>query len=267
MHESSVKSERGTTYYWIWRNDNKKAKCIVFTHGLCANRTMFDKQTEYFLNDYTVITWDVPMHGKSRPYRDFSYSNAAKELNTILEAENIYEVVLVGMSMGGFPCQEFVLNYPNKVIAFVGIGTTPFGECYYSKFDKWCAENVYKLISLYPTATLYKSIAKLHSKTEYSFNIAIEMFSSSSKEEICEQVKIGYGGFFVHKKSVRFSCPVLILVGEYDRTGKVMQYCKAWAKREGYPIKVIKNAAHMANTDNYIELNQAMDEFFKENGI
>ena len=34
---------------------------------------MFEKQIEYFKNEYIVIAWDVPMHGLSVPYNDFSY--------------------------------------------------------------------------------------------------------------------------------------------------------------------------------------------------
>lgn len=58
---------------------------------------MFQNQVSYFSKNYTVITWDVPFHGLSRPYSDFSYENTSKELNSILETENIQKVILVGM--------------------------------------------------------------------------------------------------------------------------------------------------------------------------
>lgn len=77
MKGKELKTGRGIVYYWIDRHENPQAKCIVFTHGLTANHSMFEKQTEYFKQKYTVITWDVPLHGRSRPYSDFTYKNCA----------------------------------------------------------------------------------------------------------------------------------------------------------------------------------------------
>jgi pimeloyl-ACP methyl ester carboxylesterase len=159
MVEKSVVSERGTTYYWIDRNENQDAGCIVFTHGLTADHTMFKKQVEYFKEGYTVITWDVPLHGKSRPYNDFSYRNTAVDLKNILEAENIGSAVLVGMSMGGYPSQMFASLYPEKVEGFVALDTTPFGLEYYSKSDNWWLNQVEPMAKMFPDKLLRKSIA------------------------------------------------------------------------------------------------------------
>jgi pimeloyl-ACP methyl ester carboxylesterase len=147
MEHKSVKSERGTTHYWINKNTNENAKCIVFTHGLTANHMMFDKQVEFFSNEYTVITWDVPLHGDSRPYTDFSYENTADELKAILDTERIEKAVLVGMSMGGYPCQEFAIRYPGRVIAFIALDTTPLGLCYYSALDRWILKKVKYIVT------------------------------------------------------------------------------------------------------------------------
>lgn len=114
MEKKELKTERGSVFYWIEKNAAPRAKCIVFTHGLTANHSMFEKQVEYFRSACTLITWDVPLHGISRPYRDFSYGHCAQDLNEILEREGIGKAVLVGMSMGGYPSQEFACRYPEK---------------------------------------------------------------------------------------------------------------------------------------------------------
>lgn len=261
MQEKSAESARGTVYYWIDRNENKGAKCIVFTHGLTANHIMFEKQVEYFIKDYTVITWDVPLHGKSRQYSDFSYAHTAEDLNAILEAEGIEKVVLVGMSMGGYPSQEFAERYSDKVLGFAALDTTPFGLGYYSTSDQWWLKRVDKMANWYSEKTLRKSMAKSVSKTKYAYELMMKMLEPLSKAEIVEQMGISYRGFLKENKDVRFDFPVLILVGEYDKTGKVKQYCEEWAKKEGYPLRVIKDAAHFANADNPDDVNEAIEEF------
>ena len=102
--------------------------------GLTANHTMFEKQVDFFRKSHTVITRDVPLHGLSRPCRDFSYRKSAEELKQILDREEIAKAVLVGMSMGGYPSQMFGNLYPEAVEALVALDTTPFGLSYYLGF-------------------------------------------------------------------------------------------------------------------------------------
>lgn len=261
MEKKNITSERGITYYWVERNTDPSANCIVFTHGLTANHTMFEKQVEYFKHDYTVITWDVPLHGESRPYKEFTYDNTAKELYTILESENISKVFLVGMSMGGYPCQMFAAKHPDKVLAFVALDTTPLGLCYYSKSDKWWLKRAGPIAKWYPDKLLRSGMAKSVSKTRYARVLMEKMLAPLTKNEICEQMGIAYGQFLEENMDVYFNFPVLILLGEHDKTGKVKQYCKAWAEKEGYPLYIIKDAAHFANADNSSDVNSAIQRF------
>ena len=105
MEHKTIKGVGGEVHYWISRTNDAKKEIIVFTHGLTADHTMFEKQIKYFQKEYTVIVWDVPMHGLSIPYKDFSYENTAKDLNSILHQERIEKVSLFGKSMGGYPSQ------------------------------------------------------------------------------------------------------------------------------------------------------------------
>ena len=261
MKEQEQKTSRGTVHYWVSHNENKQAKCIVFTHGLTADHSMFEKQVEYFKREYTVITWDVPLHGLSRPYSNFTYENCAHDLAGILDQESIDKVILVGMSMGGYPSQEFAFRYPEKVEGFVALDTTPFGLSYYSKSDIWWLKNVSPMAKCFSGNALRKNMAKSVSKTKYSYNKMMNMLAPFTKSQIIEQMDIAYGVFTKENKDVSFSFPVLILLGEFDKTGKVKEYCQAWSKREGYPLHIIKNAAHFSNGDNPEDVNSEIHEF------
>ncbi|WP_061995156.1 alpha/beta hydrolase [Clostridium sp. ATCC 25772] len=261
MEHKIIKSERGITHYWINRNLDKNARCIVFTHGLTANHMMFEKQVEYFSKEYTIITWDVPLHGESRPYINFSYENTAIELKSILDAENIKKVILVGMSMGGYPSQEFAIQYSDRVSAFIALDTTPFGLSYYSVLDRWWLKQVKLMAKCIPDKMLRSSMAKAVSKTRYAYDMMLKMLNPMSKTDIVEQMGIAYGRVFDRKESVHFNFPVLILLGEYDKTGKVKQYCEAWSKKDEYPLHIIKGASHFSNADNYDDVNKEISNF------
>lgn len=195
MEHKKINGVGGEVHYWISRPEATPKGAIVFTHGLTANHTMYEKQVEYFKNEYIIITWDVPMHGLSIPYNNFSYENTAIDLNAILIQEDVDKVILVGMSMGGYPSQMFAYLYPEKTQCIIGIDTTPFGTEYYSKSDLFWLSKVKPMLKLFTDRLLRESMAKSISATEYSYNKMKEILAPVPKEQIVEQMDIAYGKF------------------------------------------------------------------------
>ena len=267
MEHRIIKGVGGEVHYWISRTKDAPKGTIVFSHGLTANHTMFEKQIEYFKNEYIVIAWDVPMHGLSVPYNDFSYENTARDLHQILEQEHIEKVCLVGMSMGGYPSQMFAHLYPKKVQCFIAVDTTPFGTAYYSKSDLWWLSKVKPMANWFTDKMLRKSMAKSISVTDYSYNKMIEILAPLSKKQIIEQMDIAYGKFAQENRDLHLTCPVLILLGDKDKTGKVKRYCIAWADTTGYPLHIIENASHFSNGDNAEQVNSEIEQFVKQTGV
>lgn len=262
MQHKTIVAQGGTVHYWISRKENT-ADCIVFTHGVTADHTMFEKQASYFSGNYTMILWDVPMHGLSRPYQGFSYRDSAKILHDILRKEHIEKVFLVGMSMGGYPSQHFASIYPDMVKGFIALDTTPLGCGYYSKADLWWLKRVAPMANCFPANILRMSIAWSVSKRKYSYQKMMAMLKPLSKAEIIEQMRVAYEYFSMENKDVAFQFPVLILVGEKDRTGKVKAYCREWAKRTGYPRHFIRGAKHFSNGDNPEQVNREIEGFLR----
>ncbi len=261
MEEKKVIAPRGEVYYWISKNTEPGARCLVFLHGLSADHTLFEKQIEYFAPKHTVITWDAPAHGKSRPYRDFSYANAAADLCAILDAEGINRAVMIGQSMGGYVIQSFLQKYPERAEAFVAIDSCPFGTGYYSKSDMRWLRQIEWMSMCYPHKLLVKSLAKQCTATERGYENMLAALAPYGKRELCALMGLGYAGFLKENRDIKINCPVLLLVGESDVTGKVRQYNEAWHAREGYPLHIIENAAHNSNIDNPERVNALIDEF------
>lgn len=263
MQHKTITTQNGTVHYWI---DKKTSflDWIVFTHGVTADHTMFEKQIDFFSGKYNILLWDIPMHGLSKPYKNFSYRDTVKIIHSIFQKEYIEQAIFVGMSMGGYPCQHFAALYPNMVKCFIALDTTPLGLQYYSNFDLWCLRQVAPIAKLFPANFLRKSMAWSISKTNYSYQKMMDILSKQSKKEIVEQMKVAYEFFSIENQQVTFSFPVIILVGEYDSTGKVKTYCKKWADNTGYPLHIIKNAKHFSNGDNPEQVNQEIMSFIEE---
>ena len=248
MIKKHIATNRGNVYYWISENHNKNAKCLVFTHGLSANHTMFDHQIEYFKKDYNIITWDIPLHGLSRPYNNFSYKNSSDDLNSILKNENIQKIIPIGMSMGGYLCQEFCKEYPQKVLAFIALDTTPLSSNYYSKFDIWLLGKLLAFSKTLNDKRLRHSIANIISTSK-----------NFTKQEIINLMNFAYKEFSIGSEPIEFAIPVLILLGENDKTRKVKKFCKLWAEKENHKLCYIENASHFSHADNEVQVNSEID--------
>jgi len=259
MTQSFVKCENGFVYYWHSNIDLTK-KTLFLLHGLTGNHTMFAKQVDFFKNKYNVIVWDAPAHGKSRPYKDFSYKNAVIVMLKILNELKIKKVVLIGQSMGGYIAQSFIARYPEMVQGFISIDSSPFGN-YYSKSDIWWLKQIEWICKPFSEKMLKFSMAKQNAITKIGQRNMLEMISDYKKDELCHLMKIGYAGFLDDNKELQISCPLLILVGKKDKTGKIKQYNQTWSKKIGTEITWIPKAAHNSNVDNPEFVNKCIDEF------
>ncbi|MEH7238540.1 alpha/beta fold hydrolase [Bacillus sp. JJ1562] len=263
MIEKKIQSSKGNVYYWTNEIASPQDFAIVFCHGLTADHALFDKQVEHLSAEYKLITWDFPLHGKSRPYEDFSFANVNQELLTILEQENIEKIVLVGQSAGGYIAQSFIQEYGDKVIGFVGIGTTPFGKSYYKKSELFWIKHFSTIAKLYPFNYYCKAVAKAITVTDEARESMYKSLVSLGKKDMLKAASAVYGEFLKIEDEVQFNCPVLITYGEYDNTGYVKKYSNSWAKKTGYPLIIISSASHNANYDNYEEFNELLMSFIQ----
>jgi pimeloyl-ACP methyl ester carboxylesterase len=258
MIKRSVESARGKVFYWV--SENRKDRTIIFTHGVTGDHTLFHRQIEFFEQDYTVLTWDMPYHGESIIYQNFTHSNAADDMKQIMEQEGISHTVMVGQSAGGFVVQAFILKYPNMVDAFISIDSTPFGMKYYKKSELFWTIHYSDIAKLIPYGYYCKSAAKAVAMTEEARKSFYDCLVKLGKKGMLNAADAVYKDFSNYDE-VPFTCPVLLLLGQYDKTGYVKKYNEMWAKETGYPLVIIPEAAHNSNYDNYQYFNQKVYEF------
>ena len=263
MVENIIDTQFGKVHYWISENIQSDKLTIFFMHGLTASHELFANQIECFSGNYNVIAWDAPAHGKSRPYKDFTYEKAANDAVRILGKNGIAEAVFVGQSMGGFITQSIIKRYPDVVKGFVSIDSTPFGEKYYSKTDKWWLRQIEWMSALYPDKVLRKAVTKQCTENERSYQNMYGMLSKYDKKELCHLMGIGFAGFLEDNCDLDIRCPIMLIVGKKDKTGKVQQYNKAWSADLRVPVIWIENAAHNANDDQPDQVNQHIKEFLE----
>lgn len=261
MEEHILQTDKGNVFCWRSDSWDGSRDTIFFLHGLTADHSMFDGQIAAFEGAYNLLTWDTPAHGKSRPFQEFDFGDTSDYIKGILDQCGADKVILTGQSLGGFLAQSFIKRYPERVKCFVSIDSTPYGFSYYSGFDIWILKQVEWMARLYPLKWMKKAIAKQVSTTRKGYDNMMQMLAPYDKKELCHLMGLGYSGFLEDNCELSIPCPVLLILGEKDRTGKVKQYNKAWTQQTGYPLKIIKGAAHNANVDRPQEVNACIHDF------
>lgn len=260
LHEKTVSSKHGITYYWT--NEIGSDISLVFLPGLSADHRLFESQLEFFKDEFKVLVWDCPCHGKSRPYDEFSYSNVSDELDSILENESVDKAVFIGQSLGGMIAQYYIDQHPFKAAGFISVDSVPFGD-YYSKSDMFWLSQLEWMCRLFPDKLLRYSMAKVCGLTEIAQKRMIEMLSSYNKKELCHLLYVGEAAFIPENKKVDITCKSILLLGDKDNVGKVTAYNNEWTKRTGFPLIIIQGAAHNANDDQPQKVNAIIRDFLE----
>ena len=258
MSEKQIKLERGTVYYWTFGIESDTT--LVFLPGLTADHRLFEQQISFFQDKCRGIVWDCPCHGKSRPYRGFSYADISDDLHCILEKEGVSRIVLIGQSLGGMIAQYYIDRFPQNIVGFISIDSAPFGD-YYSRSDIFWLSQLEWMCRMFPDKTLRNSMAKMCGATKTARDRMIQMLSCYSKRELCHLMYIGEAAFIPENKAVKLPEHTILLLGTKDRVGKVASYNKAWAEKTGYHLKMIQGAAHNSNDDKPEEVNQIILDF------
>ncbi len=103
---------------------------VIFIHGWPLNHEMWEYQLlEISKYNIRCIAYDRRGYGKSdRPWKGYDYDTLADDLHELITQLNLFNVVLVGFSMGGGEVARYIGKYgANKIakVAFIS-SVTPF---------------------------------------------------------------------------------------------------------------------------------------------
>lgn len=264
MERRQYQTEKGCICYWHGEGA-KKAPALVFLAGLTADHHLFDKQIEALEGEYTLLTWDAPAHGESRPFKlEFSLMDKARWLHEILQREGIQKPILIGQSMGGYVAQCYIERYPNSVGGFICIDSAPLQRQYMTGWELWLLKRMYPVYKLYPWRWLVRDGANGCAETAYGKALMKSFIESYDKESYC---RLAGHGFRILAEAVEadlpydIDCPALLLCGEKDKAGSAKSYNRRWTKQAGIPLIWLKNAGHNSNTDCPEQVNEMISNF------
>ncbi|MEO5997516.1 MAG: alpha/beta hydrolase [Chitinophagaceae bacterium] len=95
---------------------------LLFVHGSYNDQTYWKKQVDYFSKHYTVVTFDLPGHGKSGKERtDWSVKGFAEDVIEVIKELDLENVILIGHSLGAGINLIAATSYSKPIVGFIGI--------------------------------------------------------------------------------------------------------------------------------------------------
>lgn len=267
MTEKTYATQYGTIHYWVNEVVPISDLTLVFLPGLTADHRLFEKQIEFFADQYRVFVWDAPGHAASWPF-DFSFNlmDKARWLDEIFIGEGIDAPVIVGQSMGGYVAQAYSQLYPHKLRGFVAIDSAPLQREYVTAAEIWLLKRMEPVYRHYPWRWLLQSGTKGVATSEYGRHLMWEMVMVYDGDQERYAALSGHGFRMLAEAMeadlpYEIKCPALLICGEQDRAGSCIRYNKAWHKKTGIPIAWIRGAGHNSNTDQPETVNRLLEQF------
>src|SRR6185437_12252632 len=208
---------------------------VVFLHAFPLNRTMWEPQLGAFVGECRCIPIDCRGLGDSAAAPPYSMDRYADDVIGVLDALQIEQAVIVGLSMGGYIAFAVWRRHRRRVRAFVLADTRATADTVENASTRDRRPDTYdaihRMIAQAPVDGIIGALEAL-----------IERPDSTAT---CRTIDV----------------PTLIVVGEDDATTPVDDARRMQALIVGSRLEALSQAGHLSNVERPAAFNTVVGEF------
>lgn len=249
---------------------------VLLLHGFAEDSRIWDNQTEFLKNDYSLIIPDLPGSGKSEmlnPPLSFGEESGVRSMEKIgmedyalcikqiLTEEKIDRCIMIGHSMGGYITLAFAEKFPEMLIAF-GL----FHSSAYADDDE-------------KVTMRKKAISFIESNGSDAFlktsipGLFMEQGNSKLSEALIERGKTFlpdaliqyYKAMIARPDRTKIltgtAIPVLFIMGEFDKAVPFKKSLEQSHMTKQTHVHILRNSAHMGMLEEKDKTNQILANF------
>ena len=237
---------------------------VLFVHGFPLDGTLWQPQLDGLSDEYRVIVPDLRGFGGSTVSLAMTMEQYADDLQVLLDELGIDEVVLAGLSMGGYIALAFCRLTPNRLRGLVLVDTRPQADSDEARANRTATG---KRVMAHGAAALADSMLdRLLSPATFKDQPDLV---STVRDMMARQSAFGivaalYG--MSERPDSRptlgdISVPTLVMVGVDDVITPVAEAESMVEAVPGSELVVIPDAGHLSNLEQPQAFNQALREF------
>ena len=257
-----LQTEQGRVFYQV--HGPQGAPGVVLTHGVAMDHRTFAPQVEVLKDDFRVVTWDMPFHGRSDPLdksRAFS-ATSAELLAKLLDSLGIEKAVFVGLSLGSYITRLMSIHHPERVRAEVHVSGSSMHTTY-PKFLRAMIPLIKITFKLLPESMMARMFASNKALKDETVAYLVEAVQQTGKDGLthlmCEMIRD-----MTVPLPEPAEMPRLIVYGDHEKPF-VIKASIAWHERvPGSELVEVQDAHHIVNQDNPQAFNAALLAFLQQ---
>lgn len=233
---------KGTT-----RRGPKGSRPVVLLHSLAMSSAIWDTHVAVLGEKHTVVTCDLPGHGRSCEWAQDRIEPMSDEVARYLRTEGVGVAVVAGLSLGGCVAQALAVRHPQLVAGLCLVDTTAwYGNGAAEKWDERARRVVrdgFASLASFQMERWFSPEFRTHNP-EIGERL-LEIFEANdlgSYVAVCHAL----GRFDYRNLVSSIGVPCTVMVGELDPATPV-EFSRDLASRiPGARLRVVGGAGHMS---------------------
>jgi 3-oxoadipate enol-lactonase len=242
---------------------------LVLLHGFPLSRRMWDLEVKSWSQNFRVIAPDFRGFGDSRMAEgEFSMAGCAEDVVDLLGSLGIrQEIVLLGLSMGGYVAFEFVRRYPDMLCGLILVGTQPAADTDAAKQARYETADFVRREGTAALAErlIPRFLGTITLATKQPVVETLRRLIESSWPEAVAQACYGLASRRDSRSLlVDIKLPTLIVAGSEDALVPSAQAEIMHSEIQDSSLVVIEQCGHLINLEQPKVLDQVVSNFLKQ---
>jgi pimeloyl-ACP methyl ester carboxylesterase len=249
---------------------------VVFVHGAIMDHRMWTTQMDALGDEFTTVAYDVRGHGRTGGSDVPTYTVAlyVEDLDALLTALGLDQVVLCGLSLGGCIAQAYASRYPERVAGLVLADT--FTQAPLGLAGRLLFTNL-RVVAALDRIVRYTWLNRFQMRVGDFIKPGVAGEGGTVQELIDTGPTIAHAEFvkivdslvaFPRESDVelsRIDAPTLLLYGE-NEPSLMRDHARLMGERipTAQAVTELPNAGHASNIDNPAFFTEAVRQFLDE---
>jgi pimeloyl-ACP methyl ester carboxylesterase len=249
---------------------------IVFVHEFGGNHWSWEPQMNFFARRHRCVTFAARGFSPSEIPEDverYSQTRAADDIIDVMDAAEIAQAHIVGLSMGGFAALHAALRRPDRVLSVVAAGTGYGAEKQHEEYFRGISEHVAQNFRVRGAASFAPVYAEGASRVQFQakdprgwrlFADRLAQHSAVGAANTMTGVQMRRPSLYdLADQFAALQTPVLVMVGdEDDHCLQPGLFLKRVIPRCG--LAVLPKSGHTLNLEEPALFNHVLGEFIAQ---
>lgn len=235
---------------------------IIFLHGLGISSRDWDAQIEHFSPNWRVIAPDFRGHGQSeKPKCEYSVPGHAADVIALMDALNIQQAHIVGLSMGGMVAFQMAADTPDRLASMVIVNSGPAlpNDTFAAKKMLWSRLAAIYLLGMDKYAHKVASNLFKVPDAKALVTFAQEQIAANPRSVYIKNLKSLWGWGVMDRLS-SIPTPTLMLTGDQDYSPVAVKQAVVDAMMNA-ELQVINGSGHGTPMEKPEQTNEAIERF------